>query len=76
MHLQSLLALGLAGLAASLPTTTNGDSGLGLKFDKGTDGLPTLTLPYATYRASEYDSNGDVSSPLTIIVLLSLSYVS
>lgn len=33
---------------------------LGLQFDKR-DGQPTLTLPYATYRAASYDANGDVS---------------
>ena len=33
---------------------------LGLKFEKR-DVLPTLTLPYATYRASNYNPNGDVS---------------
>lgn len=34
---------------------------LGLRFDKRAPGdLPTLTLPYATYRAARYESNGDI----------------
>ncbi|KAL8645980.1 MAG: hypothetical protein Q9226_007059 [Calogaya cf. arnoldii] len=32
---------------------------LGLGFDK-TAGSPTLTLPYATYRAASYNPNGDI----------------
>ena len=39
-------------------------SPLGVKFDKRADGLPTLTLPYATYRAKSFNSNGDVRYPL------------
>lgn len=34
---------------------------LGLRLDK-TAGLPTLTLPYATYRAASFDPNGDVGN--------------
>ncbi|KAL8684730.1 MAG: hypothetical protein Q9224_006164, partial [Gallowayella concinna] len=33
---------------------------LGLKFEKRAGSLPTLTLPYATYRAAKYDPNGDI----------------
>lgn len=33
---------------------------LGFGFDT-TAGLPTLTLPYATYRAASFNANGDVS---------------
>ncbi|KAL8994964.1 MAG: hypothetical protein Q9169_005205 [Polycauliona sp. 2 TL-2023] len=33
---------------------------LGLKFDKGADGLPTLTLPYASYRATRFNPNGGI----------------
>ena len=33
---------------------------LGLNFEKRAGSLPTLTLPYATYQASSYDSDGDV----------------
>lgn len=64
MHLHAILTLGLAALATSLPTTSSGGDDLGLKFDKNADELPTLALPYATYRASEYDSDGDASSLL------------
>ncbi|KAL8644498.1 MAG: hypothetical protein Q9226_007734, partial [Calogaya cf. arnoldii] len=30
-----------------------------LNLDEGAEALPTLTLPYATYRAARYDPNGD-----------------
>lgn len=33
---------------------------LGLSFDKRAGSLPTLKLPYATYRAASYNPNGDV----------------
>lgn len=33
---------------------------LGVQFDKRAGTLPTLTLPYGTYRASLYNPNGDV----------------
>lgn len=32
----------------------------GVSFDKRAGELPTLTLPYATYRAASYNPNGDV----------------
>lgn len=54
-----LISFGLwtaATFAASSP--------LGVKFDKRADGLPTLTLPYATYRAKSFNPNGDVQDPL------------
>ncbi|KAL8637666.1 MAG: hypothetical protein Q9228_005088, partial [Teloschistes exilis] len=35
-------------------------SPLGLKFEKRAGQLPTLTLPYATYRAASYNPNGDI----------------
>ena len=35
---------------------------LGLKLDKRAGTMPTLTLPYATYQASSYNPNGDVST--------------
>ena len=60
MRLHSLLTLGFAGLALALPAPDSSAETLGLKFDKRADELPTLTLPYATYQASEYDDNGDV----------------
>lgn len=52
-----LLSLGLsaiAGFAAAAPTN------LGLKFDKRSGSLPTLTLPYGTWQASNYNADGDV----------------
>lgn len=39
---------------------------LGLNFEKRAGQLPTLTLPYATYRATKFNSDGDVHSPLYI----------
>ncbi|KAL8646019.1 MAG: hypothetical protein Q9226_007047, partial [Calogaya cf. arnoldii] len=33
---------------------------LGIKFDKRDDGLPILTLPYATYRAASFNPDGDI----------------
>ena len=33
---------------------------LGSQFDKRAGSLPTLTLPYGTYRAKTYNPNGDV----------------
>ncbi|KAI4188986.1 MAG: hypothetical protein LQ346_005193 [Caloplaca aetnensis] len=33
---------------------------LGLQFEKRAGELPTLTLPYATYRAARYNPNGDL----------------
>jgi len=47
-----------AALVAAIPAPS--PSRLGIQFEKR-DELPTLTLPYATYRASEYEANGDVS---------------
>ncbi|KAL8726444.1 MAG: hypothetical protein Q9166_006722 [cf. Caloplaca sp. 2 TL-2023] len=41
-------------------TTLAAPPQLGLKFDKRADALPTLTLPYATYRAARYNSDGDI----------------
>ncbi|KAL8838672.1 MAG: hypothetical protein Q9176_004912 [Flavoplaca citrina] len=41
-----------APLAASLQ--------LGLNIDLNADGLPTLTLPYATYRAKKFNPDGDI----------------
>jgi hypothetical protein len=38
--------------------------GLGLKFDKRSGSLPTLTLPYSTYQATSYDSAADVRDHL------------
>ena len=51
-HLVFLYLCAICPLAASLQQSL----GLGLK----ADGLPTLTLPYATYRAKEFNPDGDV----------------
>ncbi|KAL8715444.1 MAG: hypothetical protein Q9220_000778 [cf. Caloplaca sp. 1 TL-2023] len=40
-------------------TTLAAPPQLGLKFEKRQGALPTLTLPYATYRAARYNANGD-----------------
>lgn len=70
MYLHSLITLGFAVLAFSLPTTSSNEDGLGLKFNKKDGELPTLTLPYATYQASEHDPNGDASSPNCDLLLM------
>ena len=38
---------------------------LGLKFDKRSNGLPTLTLPDAVYQAAGYDVENDVCPVVT-----------
>lgn len=48
------LILSLAAICYAAPAN------LGLSFDKRAGSLPTLTLPYATYRAASYNPNGDV----------------
>ena len=59
-----LLALSaLAGFSAAAPTS------LGLKFDKRSGSLPTLTLPYGTWQASSYDADGDVCVIHTVMVI-------
>lgn len=50
-----MLAVQLVSLCWCAP------SQLGIKLDKRDDALPTLTLPYGTYRAKSYNANGDVS---------------
>jgi hypothetical protein len=35
--------------------------GLGIEFGPGSNDLPTLKLPYATYKAYSYDVTDDVS---------------
>lgn len=51
-----ILTFVLALVAACCAAPAN----LGLGFDKRADALPTLTLPYATYKAASYNPNGDV----------------
>ena len=55
------VALSLAAVFAicrAVPAT------LGLSFDKRAGSLPTLVLPYATYQATNYNPDGDVSLPI------------
>ena len=51
---------------------------LGLSFDKRAGALPTLKLPYATYRAASYNPNGDVCPFLhsSIVLVSNLPYRS
>ena len=42
---------------------------LGIQFDKRAATLPTLTLPYGTYRASSYDADADVRPDLLSVPL-------
>ncbi|EKG17965.1 Carboxylesterase type B [Macrophomina phaseolina MS6] len=51
-----LLAIAVHAAPAARPLGVN----LGVKFDKRQDELPTLTLPYGTWRASEYNADADV----------------
>ena len=51
----------IAALSSVLVATCHVASAkLGLKFDKRQGALPTLTLPYATYQAANYNADGDV----------------
>lgn len=50
-------------LAGLIPSAIAAPLSLGIKFST-TNGLPTLTLPYATYTAYLYDVTDDVSVPL------------
>lgn len=58
MHSSSLVFLNLllVTLSSAIPT----EPSLGIKLDKREHSLPTLTLPYATYQATNYDSNSDI----------------
>ncbi|KAL8763143.1 MAG: hypothetical protein Q9184_000988 [Pyrenodesmia sp. 2 TL-2023] len=50
----------IALLSVWASTTLAAPAQLGLQFDKRAGELPTLTLPYATYRAATYHSRGDI----------------
>lgn len=52
-------------LVGLLPSVLAAPLSLGIAFST-TDGLPTLTLPYATYKAYSYDVTDDVSSRLIL----------
>ncbi|KAL8667906.1 MAG: hypothetical protein Q9202_000371 [Teloschistes flavicans] len=59
MYSSALLTLLCLWAAATISAAPS--SPLGLKFEKRAgEQLPTLTLPYATYRAASYDPNGDI----------------
>lgn len=58
-NLIGLFLLSLLACCFATPTE------LGLKFDKRSGHLPTLTLPYGTWQATKY--NADVSSPDRIV---------
>lgn len=51
-----LLATAIHAAPAASPLGVN----IGVKFDKRQDDLPTLTLPYGTWRASDYNADADV----------------
>lgn len=53
--LHVVVVIAAIGQASSAP--------LGLKFEKRSGSLPTLTLPYSTYQATSYDSTTDVRVP-------------
>lgn len=53
-----------SSLAAVYAVCRASPAKLGLSFDKRADSLPTLTLPYATYQAANYNPDGDVCLPL------------
>lgn len=55
----------LAGLTLAVALARAAPANLGIKFDKRANALPTLTLPYGTWRAHSYDPNGDVRALLT-----------
>ncbi|PGH18731.1 hypothetical protein AJ80_04385 [Polytolypa hystricis UAMH7299] len=54
----ALLVSVFAALASALPASQGPD--LGIQFEKRADELPTLKLPYATYRAHKYDKVADI----------------
>ncbi|MCJ1379135.1 hypothetical protein MMC17_002235 [Xylographa soralifera] len=55
-----LLLLGFFGsLFQAVPISQPG-AGLGVKFEKRSDSLPTLTLPDAIYQAASYDALNDI----------------
>lgn len=56
MRLCSLLICALATAVCAAPTGPQ----LGVTFSKRQDELPTLTLPYGTWRASDYNADADV----------------
>ncbi|KAK7549259.1 Alpha/Beta hydrolase protein [Phyllosticta citricarpa] len=55
----TLLAAALFTTAFAAPATPPTSKKLGLKFEKRADELPTLTLPYGTWQAAEYNKDAD-----------------
>jgi hypothetical protein len=49
-------------LLSLLPSALAAPVSIGITFGSGSDNLPTLTLPYATYSAYSYDVDDDVST--------------
>lgn len=58
--------LGLFFLSALLPSALAAPLALGITFGSGSANLPTLTLPYASYKAYSYDVTDDVWAPYII----------
>ena len=73
--------LAAAGSAFAAPITLGGSAvfdlnDLGVKFDKRGKSMPTLTLPYGTWQAAKYDSNGDVCRPPPELPLPSRRFIT
>lgn len=60
MRFSSFLICLLAGAVHAAPAAQPLGVDIGVKFDKRQDELPTLTLPYGTWRASDYNADADV----------------
>ncbi|GME50176.1 putative lipase 2 [Neofusicoccum parvum] len=60
MRLSNILLCLLATVVQAAPAAGPLGVNLGVKFDKRQDELPTLTLPYGTWRASDYNADADV----------------
>lgn len=60
----SLLVVGFLGTISQAAPIADPGATLGVKFDARRDGLPTLTLPDAVYKAAGYDVQNDVGSSL------------
>lgn len=57
----ALWALVFSTTAWAAPATPPTSKKLGVRFEKRADELPTLTLPYGTWQAAEYNEDADVS---------------
>lgn len=54
----------IALVGALFALASSAEPTLGVQFSSSASGLPTLTLPYGTWVASEYDSVDDVRTPM------------